>query len=160
MKHARESNAHAMAFLRIAVGALFLVLAQYKIFSGAFVHGGFESWVHGLLRSGSAYPFVAPVLQNVVLTHAEFFAFIVAYGELAIGLGLVLGALVTPVSTIGFIYMLTLLFSTNYPGAHAAPWEYLSASLNHLVLAICFLTFILGEPENAWSVQIQFRTRQ
>jgi thiosulfate dehydrogenase [quinone] large subunit len=43
--------------------------------------------------------------------------------------------------------MLTLLFSANYPGAGAAPWMYLGAALNHLVLALCFAAFVIGDTE-------------
>src|SRR5213076_2625035 len=56
--------------------------------------------------------------------------FVVAYGELAIAVSLVLGILVRPASICGFIYMMTLLFSANYPGPHAAFWQYFGASLD------------------------------
>jgi thiosulfate dehydrogenase [quinone] large subunit len=65
------------------------------------------------------YPFVVPVLKGFVLPFAKPIAFLVAYGELAIGLGLVLGILVRPASVCGFVYMLALLFSSNYPGPQA-----------------------------------------
>jgi hypothetical protein len=53
----------------------------------------------------------------------------------------------------GLVYMLVLLFSSNYPGAHAQPWQYLGASLDHLVLAMCFAAFVLGDPGQALSVR-------
>jgi uncharacterized membrane protein YphA (DoxX/SURF4 family) len=65
-----------------------------------------------------------PVLRKFVLPHATAIAFLVAYGELAIGLALILGILVRPASICGLIYMLTLLFSSNYPGPHAAFWQF------------------------------------
>jgi len=40
-----------------------------------------------------------------------------AYGELAISIGLVLGVLVRAASVCGMVIMLILLFSSNYPGA-------------------------------------------
>jgi hypothetical protein len=49
---------------------------------------------------------------------------VVAYGKLAIALALVLGVLVRTASVCGLVYMLALLFSSNYPGAHAAFWQY------------------------------------
>jgi hypothetical protein len=45
--------------------------------------------------------------------------------------------------------MLALLFSSNYPGPHAAPWQYFGAALNHLVLVFCFAAFAIGRPEEA-----------
>ena len=70
-----------------------------------------------------------------------------------IGLALVLGILVRPASVCGLIYMLTLLFASNYPGQHAAFWQYFGASLDHLVLAFCFATLMVGRPEEALSVR-------
>lgn len=50
---------------------------------------GFQLWIDRFLDQG-AYPFMVPVLRNFVLPHGTAIAFLVAYGELAIGLGLVL----------------------------------------------------------------------
>ena len=37
--------------------------------------------------------------------------------------------------------MLTLLFSSNYPGPEAPLWQYFGASLDHSVLSLCFAAF-------------------
>ncbi len=141
-----------MAFLRISVGTLFLIFGQYKVFGTQFtLHGGFQFWINKFLEDG-AYPFMIPVLRGFVLPHATAIAFLVAYGELAIGMGLVFGVLVRPASAFGLLYMLTLLFSANYPGAHAPFWQYFGASLDHSVLALCFLSFLIGNSSAAWSL--------
>jgi uncharacterized membrane protein YphA (DoxX/SURF4 family) len=98
-------------------------------------------------------------LQKFVLPHATYIAFLVAYGELAIGLALVTGILVRAASICGAIYMLTLLFSANYPGPHAAFWQYFGASLEHLVLAICFGVFVLGDSAQVLSLRPYLQTR-
>ena len=95
---------------------------------------------------------MVPVLKNFVLSHSTLIAFLVAYGELAIGLSLVSGILVRPASMCGVVYMLTLLFSSNYPGANAPLWQYFGASLDHSVLALCFGAFALANPEELWSI--------
>ena len=147
-------NDLALAALRIAVGVLFLIFAQYKVFWSQFtLGGGFEGWIHQFLSDGAAYPFMVPVLQGFVLAHSHAIAFLVAYGELSIGLSLVLGVLVRAASVGGFIYMLTLLFSSNYPGPNPPAWEYFGAALNHLVFALCFLAFAFGDTERAFSVR-------
>jgi uncharacterized membrane protein YphA (DoxX/SURF4 family) len=146
------SSAKSLALLRIAVGCLFLIFAEYKVFGTQFtLHGGFQYWIN-LFLQGGAYPFMVPVLKNFVLPHATAIAFLDAYSELAIGVALVLGVLVRPASVCGLIYMLTLLFSGNYPGPHAPLWQYFGASLEHLVLAMCFATFALTRPEEIWSL--------
>src|SRR5258707_15625229 len=119
----QTANTRALAFLRIAVGLLFLIFGQYKVFGTQFtLHGGFQFWINKFLEVG-AYPFMVPVLRGFVLPHAIVIAFLVAYGELAIGLALVLGLVVRPASAFALLYMLSLLFSANYPGAHAPLWH-------------------------------------
>lgn len=150
----------SLAILRIAIGCLFLVLSEYKVFGTQFtLHGGFQYWINLFLSSGGAYPFMVPILKAFVLPHATAIAFLTAYGELAIGLALALGILVRTASTCGAIYMLTLLFSSNYPGAHAPLWEYFGASLNHLVLALCFVAFAITDPTEHLSLPALFGSR-
>ena len=106
----RDRNTIALAALRISVGILFLIFGDYKVFDVEFIwRGGFQIWINRFLTDG-AYPFMVPVLQKLVLPHATAIAFLVAYGELVIGLALVLGIFVRPAGTCGLIYMLTLLF--------------------------------------------------
>ena len=151
----QATNSRALAFLRIAVGILFLIFAQYKVFGTQFtLHGGFQFWINKFLEDG-AYPFMIPILRNFVLPHAKLIAFSVAYGELAIGISLVSGICVRLASTFGLLYMLTLLFSSNYPGQHAPLWQYFGASLDHSVLALCFLAFSIGDSAAAWSLRRQ-----
>jgi thiosulfate dehydrogenase [quinone] large subunit len=144
-----NSTTRAFAGLRIAVGILFLIFGEYKVFGTQFtLRGGFEYWINRFLTEGGAYPFMVPVLNNVVLPFAKPIAFLVAFGESAIGLGLVLGILIRPASVCGLAYMLALLFSANYPGPHAPFWQYFGAALEHLVLALCFAAFIAGNPRD------------
>src|SRR5258706_8247748 len=147
----QAANTRALAFLRIAVGLLFLIFGQYKVFGTQFtLHGGFQFWINRFLEDG-AYPFMKPILKNFVLVHATPLAFFVAYGELAIGFSLVTGILVRAASFFGLIFMLSLLFSSNYPGPQAPLWQYFGASLEHSVLALCFLAFLIGRADAALS---------
>jgi thiosulfate dehydrogenase (quinone) large subunit len=155
-----DRNTMALAALRIAVGVLFLIFGQYKVFGTQFtMGGGFQSWINHFIAEG-AYPFMAPILREYVLPHATAIAFLVAYGELAIGLGLVLGYLVRTASTFGTIYMAALLFSSNYPGSHVAFWQYFGAALDHLVLALCFAAFALGEADKALSLRSYLKRKK
>lgn len=136
------------------MGCLFLIFAQYKILGTQFtLHGGFEGWINEFLKDGATYPFMVPVLQRIVLPHARAIAFFVAFGELAIGLALVSGIWVRAASVAGFVYMLSLLFSSNYPGPDVPAWRYFGASLDHSVLALCFLTFMFGRSEEVLSIR-------
>jgi thiosulfate dehydrogenase (quinone) large subunit len=157
--HSANRNTVALAGLRIAVGCLFLIFAQYKVFGVGFTRGGgFQWWINRFLQEGGgAYPFMIPVLQRVVLPHGTAIAFLVAYGELAIGLALVLGIWVRAASVFGFVYMLCLLFSSNYPGAHVPVWQYFGASLDHSVLALCFVAFFSSRSDEALSLRRRWR---
>jgi thiosulfate dehydrogenase (quinone) large subunit len=142
-----DANARALAFLRIAVGVFFLIFGEYKVFGTQFtLHGGFQFWINKWLQEGSAYPFMVPILKSFVLPHATAIAFLTAYSEFAIGLALTFGVLVRAASTGGLIFMLTLLFSSDYPGAGAPLWQYFGASLGHSVFAVCFVTFLIAGP--------------
>jgi uncharacterized membrane protein YphA (DoxX/SURF4 family) len=148
-----NSNARALAALRIGVGVLFLIFGEYKVFGTQFaLGGGFQFWINKFLEGG-VYPFMEPVLRNFVLPHATSIAFAVAYGEFCIGLGLVLGLLVRPASVGGLALMLVMLFSSDYPGAHAPFWQYFGASLSHSVFALCFVAFLVGHSNEVWSVR-------
>jgi uncharacterized membrane protein YphA (DoxX/SURF4 family) len=145
-------NSYALASLRISVGVFFLIFGQYKVFGAEFtLHGGFQFWINKFLEGG-AYPFMAPILRGFVLPHATIIAFLVAYGEFAIGLGLALGILVRSASFGGLLLMLTMLFSSDYPGAGAPFWQYFGASLSHSVFALCFAAFLFGHADSVWSV--------
>jgi thiosulfate dehydrogenase [quinone] large subunit len=145
-------NVRALAFLRISVGALFLIFGEYKVFGTQFtLHGGFAFWINRFLEDG-AYPWMVPVLRSFVLPHQTAIAFLVAYGELAIGMALCSGIWVRAASVFGFLYMLALLFSANYPGHQAPFWQYFGASLDHSVLALCFLGFLFSRSDAVWSV--------
>jgi len=146
-------NSRALAVLRIGVGIFFLIFGQYKVFGTQFtLHGGFQFWINRFLEQGGAYPFMAPILRGFVLPHATPIAFLVAYSEFAIGLALIFGILVRPASAGGLIFMLTMLFSSDYPGASAPAWQYFGASLSHSVFALCFLVFLLGQSAEMWSI--------
>lgn len=148
-----DLNSRALAVLRIGVGALFFIFGEYKVFGTQFtLHGGFQYWINRFLEGG-AYPFMAPVLRGFVLGHATPIAFLVAYGELAIGIALIFGILVRPASIGGIVFMFTLLFSSDYPGSAAPFWQYFGASLSHSVFILCFVAFLIGRADTAWSVR-------
>lgn len=153
-------NTTALAILRIGVGAFFLIFGEYKVFGTQFtLHGGFQYWINKFLTEGGAYPFMERVLRGFVLPHATPIAFLVAYGELAIGLALVLGVLVRAASAFGLLFMLTLLVSSDYPGHGAAFWQYFGASLSHSVFALCFFVFLIGRADAAFSLARRRRDR-
>ena len=158
MSTTRDLNTRAFGYLRIAVGVLFLIFGEYKVFGTGFtLGGGFQGWINRFLSDGDAYPFMVPVLRGFVLQQGTAIAFLVAYGELAIGLALVLGLLVRTASIWGLIYMLALLFASDYPGPGAPLWQYFGGALDHLVLALCFAAFAGGSIGDVYTVRPRLR---
>jgi uncharacterized membrane protein YphA (DoxX/SURF4 family) len=156
----RISNSQALAALRIAVGILFLIFAQYKVFGTQFtLGGGFQYWINLFLKECGTYPFMVDVLKNFVLPNATPIAFLVAYGELAIGLSLLTGIWVRAASACGAVFMITLMLSANYPGPHVEFWRYFGASLEHSVFLLCFLAFLVSDPAQDWSLRKSARPR-
>jgi uncharacterized membrane protein YphA (DoxX/SURF4 family) len=150
---APTQQARALAFLRIAVGLLFLIFAQYKLTSTKFIWGGMANYIRHFIEQG-CYPFMQPLLKNIILPHAVFFGAFVGIAELLIALSLITGLMVRWASFGGLLMMLLFLFSSNYPGAQAPFWQYFGASLDHSVLALCFLTFLIGRPAAVWALRL------
>jgi uncharacterized membrane protein YphA (DoxX/SURF4 family) len=147
-----DRNSNALAALRVGVGIFFLIFGEYKVFGTQFtLGGGFLSWINRFIAHG-AYPFMLPVLRNFVVPHSTLIAFVVAYGEFAIGLGLIFGVLTRTASFFGLLLMLAMLFSSDFPGADAVFWNYFGASLSHSVFAMCFLAFLFGDADRALAI--------
>lgn len=156
-----DRNIRAVTGLRIAVGILFLFFGEYKVFGTHFIFGGgFQDWINRFLAEHAAYPFMVPVLRDFVLAHATPIALLVAYGELAIGLSLTVGLWTRAASVCGFVYMLALMFASNYPGADVAAWQYLGAALDHLVLVFCFASLAIGDPDRRISLRAYIERRR
>ncbi|RXH55645.1 DoxX family membrane protein [Granulicella sibirica] len=153
MKGGGGQQGSALAFLRITIGILFLFFAEYKLVNTHFIRTGMAGYIRGFLAGGS-YPFIRPFLQHIILPWATFWGAIVAATELLIGLSLVFGVMVRWASLGGLAMMLLFLFASDYPGPHPAPWQYLGASLSHLPLALCFLTFLIGRADERWAIPI------
>lgn len=113
--------------------------------------GGFLGWINRFIAHGS-YSFMLPVLRNFVVPHSTAISFLVAYGEFAIGLGLIFGILTRTASFFGLLLMVAMIFSSDSPGTGAAFWNYFGASLNHSVFAMCFLAFLFGDADRALSI--------
>ena len=63
--------------------------------------------------------------------------------ELFIGVGLVLGLAVRPISVVGMTYMLNLMLATwMAPGSNAGLWQYLDNEFK--LIAMCFLFLLFG----------------
>jgi uncharacterized membrane protein YphA (DoxX/SURF4 family) len=148
---AAEQQSKALAFLRISIGLIFLIFAEYKLTSTRFIRTGMAQYITQFLNEGS-YPFIRPFLKDIVLPHSVFFGTIVSISELLIALSLLTGVLVRWASVGGLTMMLVLLFSSNYPGPQAAFWQFFGASLDHSILALCFIALLIAPSNQRWTL--------
>jgi len=77
-----------ITLLRVYTGVFFLYYGFGKVRNPDFANG-LAGFVSGRLENSAA--FIKPFLESVVLPNNGVFAFLVAWGELAIGLALILG---------------------------------------------------------------------
>jgi uncharacterized membrane protein YphA (DoxX/SURF4 family) len=149
--NAADQQSKALAFLRISIGLIFLIFAEYKLTSTRFIRIGMAQFITQFLNEGS-YPFVRPFLRNIILPHSIFFGTIVSISELLLALSLLTGVLVRWASLGGLTMMLGLLLSSNYPGPQAPFWEFFGASLDHSVLALCFIALLIAPSNHRWAI--------
>jgi uncharacterized membrane protein YphA (DoxX/SURF4 family) len=158
MESSPSVAAKTFALTRVATGVIFLFFGEYKIAGPAWAHGGFEGWVHQFVDRDMAAGFYKTFLVKFVLVHPVLCARVVGWGELAIGLSLVLGLLVRPASVGGAIHMISLALATWYAPGHGMPaWRYLGANLDHLALLFLFAIFFAARAGDVWGLDGRFR---
>jgi uncharacterized membrane protein YphA (DoxX/SURF4 family) len=154
-------GAKAIACVRIATGIIFFLFAEYKIARSEFTLVGFEHWVRGWVEQGQAVGFYKPILVNVALAHPVLCARLVAWGEMAIAISLILGLLVRASAVGGVILMISFILSTWYAPGHGAPvWQYFGANLDHIPLLFLFVIFYATRAGDVWRLDGWLRTRK
>jgi thiosulfate dehydrogenase (quinone) large subunit len=121
-----------IALLRISTGVMFLLAAWPKVSAG----GDWTARMLGFLNAqGNTAGWYRAFLESIVVPNAEVFAFLTAYGELAVGLALLLG-LLTKLALIGALVMVV-----NYLLAKGVPFWTPSSNDSYLILIL--LTLVL-----------------
>lgn len=131
------------------------VLLPLRLFLGiTFLYAGIQKFIDPLFFQPSAAGYVgkqivafartSPLhdfLLQVVVPHADFFGHLVAYGEIAIGLGTLLGLLFRPAAFFGLLLSLLFYLSATW---HVYPYFY-SADI---VFVFSWLPLLLNGPLN------------
>ena len=148
----------AIACVRIAIGIIFFLFAEYKIVGSEFTPLGFEHWVRGWVEQGQVVGFYKPVLVNIALGHPVLCARLVAWGELGIAVSLILGLAVRPAAIGGVILMINFILSTWFAPGHDAPvWQYFGANLDHIPLLFLFVIFYAIRAGDVWGLDGRLR---
>jgi uncharacterized membrane protein YphA (DoxX/SURF4 family) len=135
------------ALVRIATGVLFIAEGFGKI-TGKFVQGGFAK--SAATMESESWPFWRAFLASVVVPHASLFAWVVAIGELLLGIGLLLGLFTRWAAAAGVMLLLTILLGQTYaPGASWTGW--VTAGLT-TKFGMLLLLLIAAVGYGAWGV--------
>ena len=151
-----------LAVLRIAVG-LYFVKSLWTKMSIVLVGGVLPvpavsaRWIEVMPKIVAKQAAENPVLfykhflENTVLTHAELFAQLTAWGETVVGLGLTLGLLTGLSSIIG------LLLVTNY--GLATQWMSPGQQGFHYVLFVLMVAFFWSRAGRTWGLDARIASR-
>lgn len=145
----------AMAVLRIVVGAWFVkavwtkvVIAwaggviPYPTVSPRFL--GFQPKRVAEFAAGNPVGWYKDFLETTVLPNAALFATLQTYGEVAVGIGLVLGLFTVPTALVG------LFLALNY--GLATQWMSFGQQGFHLLLTTSMVLFLLTRAGRVWGI--------
>src|SRR5712691_6526151 len=127
--------------LRLFLGITFIYAGLQKLTDPQF----FNPSAHGYIgKQIAAFAIGSPLhsfLLQVAVPHATVFGLLVSYGELAIGIGTMLGLLLRPAAFFGLLISLLFFLSATW---RVFPYLYGS----DIVFVFCWLTFLIAGPVN------------
>lgn len=151
-----------IAILRIVVGAWFLKAVWTKL-TLAYAFGvipypavsprflGFQPKRVAEFAAGNPVDFYKLFLEQTVLPDARLFATLQAYGEAAVGVGLVLGFLT------GLSALVGLFLTLNY--GLATQWMSFGQQGFHVLLTTSMVIFLAARAGRAWGIDRLILTR-
>jgi thiosulfate dehydrogenase [quinone] large subunit len=144
------------ALVRILTGLLFTAEGLSKL-SGDFVRGGFAKHA-GRIAAGS-FPFWKQFLETTVVPHADAFGWVIALGELAVGVGLLAGFLTRAASAGGALLMLTVALGEVKPGPGAAWDDWITSGLTPKLAFLLLVLLCAVNPGKVWGLDGRRRGR-
>jgi uncharacterized membrane protein YphA (DoxX/SURF4 family) len=148
--HSRLRN--TLALVRTAIGAMFLLGGWHKISSLEFARIEFPKFLAQTIH-GAAVGFYADFLTSFVGDRPGEVAVLLGFTELFIGVGLLLGLAVRPLSLLGMFYTLNFMLATCMaPGSNGAVWQYVENETKLILMFFLFLLFGVGHAGENWGV--------
>jgi len=160
MAYSHSRLRKTLAAIRILTGVVFLFAAAHKISSWEFAKIEFPQFVWDATH-GAAVGFYGDFLGSFIWQHPSGYAALVAFTELFIGVGLVLGLAVRPVSLVGMLYSVNFMLATwNAPGANEPTWRHLDNASKLILLFFLFLLFGVGHAGENWGLGSLYHHRR
>ena len=127
--------------LRLFLGITFVYAGIQKFTDPQFFHPGTIGFIGKQMATFAKGSPIGGFLLNVAAPHALLFGYLVAYGEIAIGLGVLVGFLFRPAAFFGMLLSLIFFFSVTW---HVYPYFYGA----DIVFVFSWLTMLLNGPLN------------
>ncbi|GHO69125.1 hypothetical protein KSC_080170 [Ktedonobacter sp. SOSP1-52] len=133
----RTSRALALLPLRLFLGVTFLYAGMQKLTDPNFLRPGNPDFIGQQILTFAQTSPLSVLLLQVAEPHAILSGQVIAYGELALGLGALLGLLLRPASFFGLLLNILLWLSASWS---VYPYFYGS----DIVFACCWLVLLLN----------------
>lgn len=129
--------------LRLFLGVTFVYAGMQKLIDPQYFNPAARGYIgKQILGFASGSP-IHNFLVYFIIPHATFFGVLVAIGELAIGIGTLLGLLLRPAAFFGLLLNLIFFLSASwrvYPYFYGAD----------IVFVFCWITMLIASPELCW----------
>ncbi len=134
-----------LAIVRIFVGTQFVQAAWPKVFGGHFLSGQGRGLGEQLLAGAAKDPLLwhRAFIIDFVAPNAHFFSYLVAFGELAIGISLITGCLMRVSSSFGALHNANIYLAIAYANGAQANFNRLLIVL-HIVFVCASAGRVLG----------------
>jgi thiosulfate dehydrogenase (quinone) large subunit len=138
------------AIVRMLTGALFLAEGWSKV-AGNFVRGGFAADLPEIARG--SVPFWRAFLERFVVPHAGAAAWSIALGELAIGIGLLLGLWTRVACAGGAALMLAIAMGGIRPRDASPDWtDWVTSALTPKLALLLFVLMFTVDAGRTWGL--------
>lgn len=127
--------------LRLFLGITFIYAGLQKLTDPQFFNHSARGYIGKQIIAFASGSPLHNFLVQVAVPHATFFGILVSYGELAIGIGTILGLLFRPAAFFGMLISLMFFLSATW---HVYPYFYGS----DIVFVFSWLTLLLAGPQN------------
>ena len=127
--------------MRLFLGVTFIYAGIQKLTDPQFFSPSARGYIGKQIIAFATGSPLHSFLINVAVPHASFFGYVVAFGEIAIGLGTLLGLLLRPAAFFGMLISLMFFLSATW---RVFPYFYGA----DIVFVFCWITILLAGPTN------------
>jgi len=129
--------------LRLFLGLTFVYAGIQKLTDPQYFQPSGRGYIGKQIQAFAVGSPLHDFLVRVALPHANLFGTLVAYGELAIGIGTLLGLLSRPAAFFGALLNIVFFLSASW---HVYPYFYGA----DIVFVFCWITLLIAGPVNSW----------